>query len=163
MQGIERQSRSLLVDSAWLVLAATWLPRLGGHVLAAALTNTVRSFSTAGWAVWADRLSAGSLFLRMAFEVRTEAQLLSLGYTAVAFAAMMFRDGERVLHHAFHHAGFVTLALMGGRSLRWLAVHSALYWAGVFARASEAAAAAALAGELLADRGETCVKKKSVP
>lgn len=140
------QSRSLLFDSLWLLLAAARLrdPALRLRAVAAAATNALRSWSDAQGAKWLDRTVSLSLFAGMAQRAETEIQKLALVFTVVSFAAMMFRDGERVLHHMFHYSGFVALSLLAGKPVRWIALDTALYWLGVFARSSGTAVAAAV-------------------
>lgn len=140
------QSRSLLFDSVWLLLAASRLvpaDSLRHYVAAAAATNALRSFSESQAARWADRVAALSLFASMVRRCETEVQRLAIVFTTVSFAAMMFRTGERVLHHMFHYSGFVAISLISGRRVDWVAFHTAIYWFGVLSRASGVAAAAA--------------------
>ena len=141
------QSKSLCFDSLWLLLACSFMPpdrTLGPYIVGAALTNALRSWSDAPWTIWADRLVATTLFARMAHRSDTESQQLAMVVTAVAFVALLFRRGDRVLHHMFHYAGFVALLLISRKGLRWVVLDTAVYWSGILLRSSATAAAVAV-------------------
>lgn len=140
------QSKSLFFDSLWLLIARSYLPAsdLRPYISGAVLSNALRSFSDAPWALWVDRIVASTLFLKMAVRAETESQRLAIIFCAVSCAAMLFRSGDRVLHHMFHYTGFVALLLIAGKDLKWVCVNTVIYWGGIFMRSSGAAVTVAM-------------------